>query len=155
MIAPGSEIDDRADEFPHEAGGAEPQDVDPLHRLLGDLMAVREHAIDYLATEADLIHALVRRYVLLALVGALLAVVVLAGLITGVVFALSGFAGLVSDLSGIPWLGELLIGCGVIGAAVLAGWATLSGRLDASRRKTLAKYESKHKTDRVKPQACR
>jgi len=149
MIAPSPEIAGRENDLPHESGPHDPRDGDPLHKLLNDFMAVRKYAIKYAAAEADLLRTIVRRWLLSALIGALLAVIGLTSLITAVVFALSGFARLLSDLSGIPWLGELVIGCGIVVATVLAGWAILSGRLDGSRRKTLAKYEHKRKIDRI------
>jgi hypothetical protein len=147
MIAPGPEINNRENDFPHDTGRSAPPHVDPLHKLICEFSEVRKFAAAYVAAELDLFRVHARRWFLYMLVGVVAAVIGLTSLITAVVFALRGLAGLVSDLFDISWLGELVMGFGVIAAICLAGWATTSGRRNASRRELLAKYERKHKAD--------
>lgn len=117
----------------------------PLEPLLAHLAELRRHAGQYLQASADSLRLSVRQTALRTVLACLGAVVGVAVLITSTVFVLSGAAGgLAEAFGGRAWAGQLTVGTTLLLMIALACWLGVRKVTDASRRKTVEKYERRH-----------
>jgi hypothetical protein len=130
-------------------GGAEEQS--PLEPLIANLAEVQEYLSLYIAAKADLLKASVRRMVVAAAVGLAGGALLLAIPIVAAVLLLNGCAEAVGVMAGgRSWVGQVVIGGGVILATCGIDAACVLLWFRSARRATQRKYEHQHQVQETK-----
>jgi hypothetical protein len=121
----------------------------PLDPLLEQLAAVRESAVQYLESQKDLTAATIRRMIAKAIIGTVAAVVGVTMLVAVTVMLLSGLsAGVSIAAGGQPWVGNLVVGGGLLVATAIGMGLYISKWMRSARERTIRKYESRHDAQR-------
>jgi hypothetical protein len=121
----------------------------PLDPLLQQIAAVRSAAIHYLESQKDLTAATIRRLIAKAIIGTVAAIIGVAALTASTVMVLNGLAeGVSIAANGRAWVGNLVVGAGLLLATAIGLGVYTSKSMRAARARTLRKYESRHDAPR-------
>lgn len=107
-----------------------------------------EYGLHFVAARADQFRHTILRTVLWAVVGVLGAIALFTLIVVSVVQFLGGLAAAIGTALGSPWIGNLILGGGMIGLLALSIWLGSRSILTRSRKKTVAKYEQRKNVQR-------
>jgi len=107
---------------------------------------VREYVAYFVAVKADAIKLVVRTTVVYAAMGIIALLAVVAAVVTAVVMLLTGAAQAIgSALGGRMWLGDLIVGAGLLALLAIGVYIGVSSLTRSSRKNTVNKYESRQR----------
>jgi protein-S-isoprenylcysteine O-methyltransferase Ste14 len=132
----------------HNAAASDAQEA--LHTLLPQGLELYAYFSHFVRAQIDILKMSGRQIVLRAAVGSLGAILVVSALVMGVVLLLSGLAtGVGTAVGGAMWLGQVIVGLGVLilfGIAILIGWSCMQHR---SRIQKVQDYAERQQQQRL------
>ena len=135
--------------------GKNPDSTEPASAAFHDaakrIAEVKEYVRYYIAVQMDAAKLAVRSTVVCAILGIIGLLATGSAVVMAVVLLLWGIAqGIGTALGNRFWLGDLIVGVGVLGALALAAKIAGSMLIGSSRRKTVKKYESLQRQQRTR-----
>lgn len=130
-----------------QAAGTDPDD--PLSMLMSHLAELREYGECYLAARIAQVRLEARSSALYAALGLLGGVVLAGALVAAAVLMMNGTADAVGQLcDGRLWLGQILVGTGLLAITAGGVWHWLRRHIDAEHRKVTENYEHRKQAER-------
>lgn len=120
---------------------AEQEAPSPVDALLKHFAELRAYALLYLETRKDQLQALLRRGMLLFVLGIVVLLAATSAVVTAMVLLMTGVArGLGVLLGGHFWAGEILVGAGMLAAIGAGLWLSARAAAHAARQRLADKY---------------
>jgi hypothetical protein len=132
-------------------GGVGKEGKSPLEPLVANLVEIQEYLSLYITARADLIKASGRRVLVAATIGIAAGALAVTVLVVSAALLLNGCASAIAVIAGGRlWVGQLVVGGGVIIAICGIGAASTYLWLRSVRQATRRKYEHRHQEQRAK-----
>jgi hypothetical protein len=113
------------------------------------LREIREYVAYYVAIKADEVKLAIRGAILYAALGVVALLAAGAAVVAAVVLLLVGLAKAIGNLLGqMEWLGDVIVGVGVLAVIIIAAVIVIRGATKSSRKLTVEKYESRKREQR-------
>ncbi|HWE05024.1 MAG TPA: hypothetical protein VG326_21630 [Tepidisphaeraceae bacterium] len=123
--------------------------TDAFHDAAVRFREIREYVAYYIAIKTDEVKLAVRNVVLYTALGVVALLATGAAVVAAVVLLLVGLAGGIGNaLGGMQWLGDVIVGVGVVVVIVVVAMMAMRSLTKASHKLTVEKYEARKREQR-------